>query len=148
MKVLIQRTKKSSVYVENNTYNIGVGLVILVGFTHTDNEEILNKMISKIINLRIFEDENELMNKSLTDVKGSVLSISQFTLYGNVRKGRRPSFTEAMKPDEANKLYNMLNKKLEDVGIHVETGIFGADMQVNINNDGPVTFLIDSDIDL
>ena len=101
-------------------------------------------MINKIINLRIFEDENEKMNLSLLDTKGSILSISQFTLYANASEGRRPSFTDALKPDEATKLYDLFNKKLSEF-VHTETGIFGADMKVEIYNDGPVTIILDSD---
>ena len=101
-------------------------------------------MINKILNLRIFEDENEKMNLSILDTKGSILSISQFTLYANAKEGRRPSFTNALNPTDASKLYDIFNEKLRSQ-IHTETGIFGADMKVEIYNDGPVTIMLDSD---
>ena len=145
MRILIQRSKQSKVTINNKVNgSIEHGLVILVGFTHEDNENILDKMIDKLVNLRIFEDENGLMNLSLLDTKGSILSISQFTLYADTSKGRRPSFVNAMKPDEATRLYDIFNNKIKDLGIHIETGIFGEDMKVEIYNDGPVTIMLDS----
>ena len=144
MRVVLQRSKKSKVTINNKVNgSIDHGYVLLVGFTDGDNEQIIDKMINKIINLRVFEDENEKMNLSILDTKGSILSISQFTLYANAKEGRRPSFTEAMKPDEASKLYDIFNEKLSSF-LHVETGIFGEDMKVEIYNDGPVTIILDS----
>lgn len=145
MRILVQRSKFSKVTIDNKINgSINKGLVVFVGFTHTDNESVINKMIDKLINLRIFEDEKELMNLSLLDVKGEILSISQFTLYADTTKGRRPSFTNAMKQEEASKLYDLFNKKLKEKNIKIETGIFGADMKVEIYNDGPVTVMLDS----
>ena len=145
MRVLLQRSKNSKVTIDGKVNGqIDHGYVLLVGFTNGDNEEIIDKMINKIINLRVFEDDNGKMNLSIMDTKGSILSISQFTLYANTKEGRRPSFTNAMKPDEASKLYDLFNEKLSE-HLHVETGIFGADMKVEIYNDGPVTIMLDSD---
>ena len=116
----------------------------LVGFCESDTKAIVDKMIDKMIGLRIFEDDQGKMNLSLADVQGAILSISQFTLYADCRKGRRPGFTEAAKPDIAISLYDYYNQKIQDLGIHVETGVFGADMKVSLLNDGPVTILLDS----
>lgn len=145
MKVILQRSKKSDVTI-NGTINgsIDHGLVILSSFTNGDNKEIVDKMIDKIINLRIFEDENEKMNLSLLDTNGSILNISQFTLYANCKNGRRPSFVNALNPKDAEDLYDYMNEKLRSLNIKTETGIFGADMKVNIYNDGPVTIILDS----
>ena len=146
MRVVVQRSKKSKVTINGKVNgSIDHGYVLLVGFTEGDNETIIDKMIDKIIHLRIFEDENEKMNLSIEDTGGSILSISQFTLYANAKEGRRPSFTEAMRPEEATKLYDLFNEKLSKF-IHVETGIFGSDMKVEIYNDGPVTILLDSEV--
>ena len=146
MRVVVQRSKNSKVTINGKVNgSIDNGFVILVGFTDGDNETIIDKMIDKIIHLRIFEDENEKMNLSILDTKGSILSISQFTLYANCSEGRRPSFTEAMNPNEASMLYDVFNKKLSEF-VHTETGIFGSDMKVEIYNDGPVTIILDSDI--
>lgn len=145
MRVVLQRSKYSKVTIDGKINGeINKGLVILVGFTNGDDEKIVDKMIDKIINLRIFEDENGLMNKSLIDENGEILNISQFTLYANTKKGRRPSFTQALNPDEAKKLYDYMNNALKEKGVKTETGIFGADMKVLIYNDGPVTIVIDS----
>lgn len=145
MKVIIQRSLASNVSVNNKiTGKIDKGLVILVGFTDGDNELIIDKMIDKIINLRIFDDDNGIMNKSIKDINGSILSISQFTLYADTKKGRRPSYIKAMKSSEATLLYDIFNQKLSKL-IHVETGIFGSDMRVSITNDGPVTIIIESE---
>lgn len=144
MKVVVQRSKNSKVTIDGKVNgSIEHGFVLLSSFTDTDTLEIVDKMIDKILNLRIFEDENEKMNLSLLDVKGSILNISQFTLYADCSKGRRPSFVNAMKPDEATKLYDYMNEKLKNL-VHTETGIFGADMKVEIYNDGPVTIILDS----
>lgn len=144
MKVVVQRSKKSKVTINNKVNgSINKGYVLLVGFTHGDTTDIVDKMINKILNLRIFEDENDKMNLSIKDINGSILSISQFTLYADSKKGNRPSFINAMKPDEASKLYDYFNQELSKY-IEVNTGIFGADMKVEIYNDGPVTIILDS----
>lgn len=146
MKVVIQRSKNASVEVDNKVVGkIDQGLVILVGFTENDNENIIDKMVNKVINLRIFDDENGVMNKSLLDGNGDILSISQFTLYADTKKGRRPSYIKALRGEESTILYDIWNNKLKEAGINVETGIFGADMKVSLINDGPVTIIIDSE---
>ncbi len=144
MRVIVQRSKNSSVKVDNKIVgSINSGMVILVGFTEGDTEEIIEKMVKKIVNLRIFDDDNGIMNKSILEVGGSILSISQFTLYANTKKGNRPSYIEALNGEEAIKLYDLFNEKLRE-HINVATGIFGADMGVNIINDGPITIALDS----
>lgn len=146
MKIVAQKVKESSVKIEGNIKGqIEEGLMVLVGFKEDDNEEIVDKMINKLIHLRIFIDDQGKMNKSLLDVNGSILSISQFTLYANCKKGRRPSFIEAAKPEISSPLYDLFNKKLKEQDIHVETGIFGADMKVSLINDGPITIILDSE---
>ena len=146
MRVLIQRSKNSSVTINNKINgSINYGYVLLVGFTHNDTKSIIDKVVKKILNLRVFEDENGKMNKSIIDVNGQILSISQFTLYADLSSGNRPSFTNALSFNEASKLYDYFNNKLRENNIKVETGIFGSDMQVSILNDGPVTIMIDSD---
>lgn len=148
MRVLVQRSLDSSVLVDDKIVGkIESGLVLLVGFTHGDSKKEIDYMVDKVINLRIFDDENGVMNKSLMDVKGSILSISQFTLYGNAKKGRRPSYVDALGGEDASKLYDEFNNELLKHNIKVETGIFGADMVVNITNDGPVTLLLTKDGD-
>ena len=148
MRVLVQRSLDSSVLVNNKIVGkIESGLVLLVGFTYGDSKKEIDYMVDKVINLRIFDDENGVMNKSLMDVKGSILSISQFTLYGNAKKGRRPSYVDALGGEDASKLYDEFNNELLKHNIKVETGIFGADMVVNITNDGPVTLLLTKDGD-
>lgn len=148
MRVLVQRSLDSSVLVDNKIVGkIESGLVLLVGFTYGDSKKEIDYMVDKVINLRIFDDENGVMNKSLMDVKGSILSISQFTLYGNAKKGRRPSYVNALGGEDASKLYDEFNNELLKHNIKVETGIFGADMVVNITNDGPVTLLLTKDGD-
>jgi len=143
MRVLVQRSKYSQVKVNNNIVGaINHGLVLLVGFTYNDNEEIIDKMINKILKLRIFDDENGVMNKSILDIGGEILSISQFTLYANTKKGNRPSYIEALNGNDASKLYSLFNEKLTKE-IKVETGIFGSDMEVNITNDGPITIMLE-----
>lgn len=145
MKIVLQRSKEASVSVAGKvTGQIEAGLVLLVGFTHEDTEAEAELLADKIANLRIFEDEQGKMNRSLLDVKGQVLSISQFTLYGDCRKGRRPNFMNAMQPDKAKKLYDYFNKLLTEKGVHVETGRFGEMMSVELINWGPVTFVLDS----
>lgn len=146
MRVLIQRSKNSNVVINNKINgSIDYGYVLLVGFTEGDNEQIVDKMINKILNLRIFEDENGKMNKSLIDVGGSILSISQFTLYADTKKGNRPSFIDSLEYNRASNLYDYFNLKLKERNIKLETGVFGADMKVSILNDGPVTILLDSE---
>lgn len=145
MKLVVQKVIKSSVEIDNEVVGkIDQGFMVLVGFTSDDNKDIVDKMIDKLIHLRIFMDENEKMNLSLLDVNGSILSISQFTLYANCKKGRRPSFIEAAKPDIASPLYDYFNEKIASLGIKVEKGVFGADMKVSLINDGPVTIVLDS----
>lgn len=146
MRVVIQRSLESSVSVDNTiTGEIKHGLVVLVGFTHTDTEKEIDYIVNKLINIRIFDDEDGVMNKSISDVGGSILSISQFTLYADTKKGRRPSYIEAMKPTEAIVLYELFNKKLRDNNINTQTGVFGADMIVKITNNGPVTIVMESE---
>ncbi|RAL25742.1 D-aminoacyl-tRNA deacylase [Thermoflavimicrobium daqui] len=144
MKVLLQRVKEAKVTVENEiTGAIGHGYLLLVGFTEGDSEKEIDYLAEKIAYLRIFEDEAGKMNRSLLDVKGSILSVSQFTLYGDCRKGRRPNFMAALRPDEAKMLYERFNDKLRTYGLQVETGIFGAMMEVSLVNDGPVTLMLE-----
>ena len=144
MRVLVQRSLTSSVSVNNEVVgSIDKGLVLLVGFTEGDNSEKIDYLVKRVLNLRIFDDENGVMNKSILDVGGSILSISQFTLYADTKKGNRPSYINALGGENAIKLYDEFNKKLSEF-IHVETGKFGADMKVNILNDGPVTILLES----
>lgn len=143
MKVVVQRSKKSSVSVDGKLISsIDKGLVLLVGFTEGDTEEKIVNMARKIANLRIFDDDAGIMNKSIMDVGGSILSISQFTLYGDATKGNRPSYIKAMKGDKAIVLYEKFNAELNK---YVETlsGVFGADMEVLITNSGPVTILLE-----
>ena len=145
MKILVQRSKNSSVSVNNKIVGeIPFGLVLLVSFTNGDSEKEIDYLVDKVINLRIFDDENGVMNKSLLDVGGSILSISQFTLYADTKKGRRPSYINALKGEESSKLYDLFNKKVKEKNINIATGIFGADMQVSILNDGPATFMLES----
>lgn len=145
MRIVLQRSKAAKVIVAGETVGeIESGLVLLVGVTHDDTDDDAVYLAEKIVNLRIFEDENEKMNRSLLDVGGSVLSISQFTLYGDCRKGRRPNFMNAARPEIANELYQVFNEELQKRGIHTETGRFGAMMDVQLINDGPVTLLLDS----
>jgi D-aminoacyl-tRNA deacylase len=117
--------------------------MLLVGFTDSDTDKEIDYMVDKIINLRIFDDENGVMNKSLINVNGSILSISQFTLYADTRKGRRPSYIKALNGDKAILLYDKFNNKLKEENIKVETGIFGADMKVSLINDGPITIMLE-----
>lgn len=146
MKLVIQRVKKASVEVDSEIIgSIGKGLMILVGVGHDDCEKDALALASKTANLRIFEDENGKMNKSLSDVDGGVLSVSQFTLFADCRHGRRPSFTAAGEPVKAKELYLFFNDALKQEGVQiVETGEFGADMLVSLENDGPVTIILDS----
>ena len=144
MKLVVQRSKESSVTVDKKIVGkINFGLVVLVGFTHTDTLDDIKHLAKKLVNLRIFDDENKVMNKSLLDVNGSILSISQFTLYADTKKGNRPSYVNSMKASDASYLYDLFNEELKKYNVEVQTGIFQADMLVNINNDGPVTIILE-----
>lgn len=145
MRLVIQRSKEAKVTVDGEvTGSIDKGFVILVGVTHDDTEKDAAFLAEKAANLRVFEDEAGKMNLSLLDVGGEILSVSQFTLYGDCRKGRRPNFMDAAKPDHAETVYEAFNTFLVEKGIKVETGVFGAMMDVQLTNDGPVTLIIDS----
>ncbi len=144
MKIVLQRSKQACVKVNGEEVGaISHGLVLLVGVTHDDTEETAKFLADKVVNLRIFEDEDGKMNHSLLDVGGEILSVSQFTLYGDCQKGRRPNFMAAAKPDEAEKLYHFFNETLKQKGVKVETGVFGAMMDVSLVNDGPVTLIVE-----
>ena len=144
MRVLVQRCDKANVKVDSNIVgSIDKGLMILVGFTEGDNFDTIKYMVDKIVNLRVFDDENGIMNKSLLDKSFSILSVSQFTLYGDASKGRRPSYINALNGSLAKPLYDKFNEELRKYGIKVETGIFGGDMKVELINDGPVTIMLE-----
>lgn len=146
MRVLLQRVKQASVEIDGNVNGeIGQGLLLLVGFIENDGDKEIEYLARKVLNARIFSDADDKMNLNLQQVSGSILSISQFTLYAQTRKGNRPSFTRAQNPDIASKNYDKFNEKLRGSGVQVETGIFGADMQVSLVNDGPVTIMYDTD---
>ncbi|GEM00560.1 D-tyrosyl-tRNA(Tyr) deacylase [Halolactibacillus halophilus] len=146
MRVVLQRSKEAQVVVDDQvTGQIAFGIVLLIGITHEDAAEDIEYLVKKIPHLRIFEDASGKMNDSLLDVGGSILSISQFTLYGDTRKGRRPNFMTAAKPVQAEVLYNQFNQRLIESGVHVETGVFGEMMDVSLTNDGPVTLILDTD---
>ena len=146
MRVVIQRVNSASVKIENKIKaNIDRGLLVFVGIENTDNEEDINWLAKKICALRVFEDENDIMNLSLKDIDGEILSISQFTLYAKTKKGNRPSYINAAKPDIAIPIYESFNKQLSfELEKEIKTGVFGADMKIALENDGPVTILIDS----
>ncbi|WP_339147015.1 MULTISPECIES: D-aminoacyl-tRNA deacylase [unclassified Sutcliffiella] len=145
MRVVLQRAKKAEVRVGGEVVGkIDRGLMLLVGVTHEDSPEDAAYVAEKVANLRIFEDDQDKMNLSLLDVDGQVLSVSQFTLYGDCRKGRRPNFMEAAKPDHAETIYEAFNEALRNKGVTVETGQFGAMMDVDFVNDGPVTLIVES----
>lgn len=145
MKFIIQRVSNASVTVENNIIGkIDHGFLVLIGITHSDTKEIANSMIKKLINLRVFKDTQDKMNLALKDINGSLLLVSQFTLYADCSHGNRPGFTNAAKPDYANELYEYIISECKKYDIPVETGEFGADMKVNLLNDGPVTIILDS----
>jgi len=145
MKFVIQRVKHASVTVEGEVLGkIGKGFMVLIGVSETDNETIADKMVQKLINMRIFEDENGKTNLALKDVGGELLLISQFTLYADCKKGNRPSFIKAGSPDKANALYQYIIEKCREEIPIVEEGEFGADMKVELLNDGPVTVVLDS----
>lgn len=145
MRLLVQRVKNSNVVVEGKTIGeIGQGFMVLLGVAPTDTKETADFLVQKLINLRVFEDENEKMNLSLPQVGGEILSISQFTLYADCKKGNRPSFSLAGERHHAEKMYLYFNEYMRSLGIKVDEGIFGADMKVRLLNDGPVTIILDS----
>ncbi|ANZ61898.1 D-tyrosyl-tRNA(Tyr) deacylase [Secundilactobacillus paracollinoides] len=146
MRVVLQRVSEASVAIENKTVgSIQQGYLLLVGAEDTDGTEEIDYLVRKITRLRVFADEAGKMNLSIQDIGGAILSVSQFTLYADTKKGNRPSFVKAGNPEHANKIYEQFNDKLREEGLKVETGEFGADMQVNLVNDGPVTILFDTD---
>ena len=142
MRVVLQRVNHAAVRIDGETVGqIQKGYLLLVGLAPEDTDEQLDWMVHKIVNLRVFEDENGKLNRALADVNGEILSISQFTLYADVKHGNRPGFSKAAKPEIAAPLYDRFNEKLRQAGVHVKTGRFGADMKVELENDGPVTIL-------
>ena len=144
MKVLIQRVKRASVTIDNKLYSkIDKGILALVGIEKCDTIEQIQKMAKKLSGLRIFPDENDKMNRSMLDIHGEMLIVSQFTLCGDCKKGTRPSFDKSAAPDIANKLYEDFVKEIQNYGIKTETGVFGAMMDVELINDGPVTFMLE-----
>lgn len=145
MRAVIQRVSQAKVVVDDNTVGqIGKGFMILLGVHEEDTQADVDYLVGKISKLRVFEDDQQKMNRSIIDVDGKILSISQFTLFADTKKGNRPSFVQAAKPDVAIPLYEAFNEGLRQAGIPVETGIFGADMKCHLVNDGPVTIIIDS----
>lgn len=145
MRAVVQRVTKASVSVEGKLVGeIGNGLMVLLGVGDEDNDQDLQYLVEKVVGLRIFQDENDKMNLSLIDVKGELLIVSQFTLYGDARKGKRPSFIKSAKPDIGEMYYEEFIKKTKSLGIKTEKGIFGAHMDVHLINNGPVTILLDS----
>lgn len=146
MKILIQRVKHAEVNVDNNTVGkINKGLLLFIGIGNNDDESIADKLVKKVCNLRIFEDENQKMNKSIKDINGELLVVSQFTLYADCKNGNRPSFTNACEPKKANEIYEYFkNKCMQEVKV-VESGIFGADMKIELLNDGPVTIILEEE---
>lgn len=146
MRFVVQRVSKAQVTVNNKVVGkINKGFLVLIGVTHEDTKEIADLMVKKLLNLRVFQDENDKMNLALKDVKGELLLVSQFTLYADCKKGNRPSFVDAAKPDLANDIYEYIIEKCKKEEFNVQTGIFGADMKVELLNDGPVTIILDSD---
>jgi D-tyrosyl-tRNA(Tyr) deacylase len=145
MRAVVQRVTEARVTVAGNiTGQIGVGLVVLLGVARDDEHRDADYLADKIVNLRVFQDEQGKMNRSILEIRGQMLIVSQFTLYGDVRRGRRPSYTEAAEPDKANKLYEYFVERVRSLGLKVETGVFQAMMEVSLVNDGPVTILLDS----
>lgn len=146
MKVVVQRVRHASCTIDSQiTGSIGQGFCVLVGFTQSDTEAVIDKVVKKLVSLRVFSDEEGKMNRSLMDMGGKILSISQFTLYADCKKGNRPGFTRAARPEQAIPLYEYFNRAITNAGIPVETGVFGADMQIELCNDGPVTIILDSE---
>lgn len=146
MRLLIQRVKRAVLYIEGiKRAEIKKGLVVFLGISREDTEKDVDELVKKLPKYRIFEDERNKLNLSLDDVKGEVMAVSEFTLYGDLKKGLRPSFTRAMEPKKAEKLYNYFVEKLREKGISTQTGVFGAKMMVEIHNDGPVTFMVSTD---
>ena len=146
MKLLIQRVSAASVSVDGHvTGSIGAGFLILAGFRKGDVQTDIKRLSDKCLNLRIFEDDNGKMNRSLIDIRGELLIVSQFTLYANCKKGRRPGFDNSMPPDDAEKYYNLLLEEMAKSGLKVEKGVFGAKMEISLVNDGPVTIMLDGD---
>ena len=146
MRVVIQNVNRASCTINNKIVGeISRGFCVFVGFTHNDTKERVERMVNKLVSLRLFDDENGKTNLSLNDINGSILSISQFTLYASLKDGRRPSFVNAMRPDEATKLYDYFNECLISRGYKVEKGVFGAEMIIDIKNHGPFTTILDSE---
>ena len=146
MRAVVQRVTRSSVTIDGETVGaIGPGVMVLIGVSTEDTDKDLKYIVEKVPNLRIFDDENGVMNKSLLDAGGSILAVSQFTLYGDARGGRRPSYIRAAKPEMANDFYERAVAAWREAGIHVETGRFRTEMKVSLVNDGPVTILLDSE---
>lgn len=144
MRFLVQRVTEASVTVDNNvTGKIGKGYLVLIGITHNDTKDNADYLINKLLNLRVFCDENDKMNLNINQIQGELLLVSQFTLYANTSHGNRPDFLEAAKPDYAEELYEYIIQKCKDKGIKVQTGLFGADMKVHLLNDGPVTIMLE-----
>ena len=144
MRFLVQRVKEASVEVNQQLVGkIQKGYLVLIGITHTDTEKEADFLVNKLINLRIFTDENDKMNLNLKQVNGEILLVSQFTLYGNASHGNRPDFIEAARPEYAKKMYEYIIEKVKENGINTQTGIFGADMKVHLINDGPVTIMLE-----
>jgi len=145
MKILLQRVKNSSLYINKKLFSsINEGIVVFVSFTFKDDEKIVDKMVSKLLKLRIYPDENGKTNVSIKDKNCEILSVSQFTLYASLKSGNRPSFIDSLEYNEANRLYNYFNEKIKDEGFILKEGIFGEDMQVELINDGPFTLMLDS----
>ena len=145
MKILVQNVLNAKVEIDKKIVGqIDRGFCVFVAFTNGDSEQIVDKMINKLISARLFQDENGKTNLSLLEIKGSILSVSQFTLYASLKEGRRPSFIASLEPTRASELYDYFNKKIKELNINVEKGIFGADMKVSLTNDGPFTIMLDS----
>jgi len=147
MRIVTQNVKQASVEIDGNLYsNIDQGFLLLVSFTNGDNEEICDKMAKKLMNLRVFQDENGKTNLSIQDICGAILSVSQFTLYADCQKGNRPSFiNKCLNPTDASRLYDYFNELLRSYHLSIKTGVFGADMKVSLINDGPFTMILDSE---
>ncbi len=146
MRLLIQRVTSATVCIDDKPFSaIGKGLLVLLGITHSDNLQTIQRLTRKLTELRIFEDSQGKMNLSIKDVQGEILLVSQFTLYADCRRGRRPDFIQAANPQQAQELYLAFVEELRKTGIPVSTGVFAADMQINLTNDGPVTIMLDSD---